>query len=135
MDVSEKAVRQKYSFINQSTTLIPTIYKNYNGYLPVSCLLISQICRGGMLTADNLIKTSTSVSVRLLYNDLWQMFWNGYVSFSQLANSTQGTNAINISNQSMSLLDKFSNWDEALQPNPFSDIGKSFSSLLQGVNP
>lgn len=135
MDPSELAVWQKYPFINQSLTLVPDIYDNADTYLPVSCLIISRICRAGMLTVDNLLTTSTSVPVQILYNDLYDMFWNGYVSFSELANSSTGTSALTISSDSMVLLNAFTNWDEALQPCPFLDIGQSFSSLINGVSP
>jgi len=135
MDPTEQFIRSRYSFIDQTSILMPTIYDQADQYLPVSCLLISGICRAGMLATDALSDPSNSVPVSLLLNNIWQVFWAGYVSFSQLASTSQGSQVITISSPSMALLNTFNSWDEALQPCPFSDAGAAFSTLLQGVSP
>lgn len=133
MDISEQYFRIQNPFIDVSISLIQSFIKNQNNYDSNSCTLIKNICHAGMITCDYL-NVSQTTSVTFLLNNLWNMFWNSYVAFSSLANTTIGTSLATITSNSRTILDMYTNWDEALQPNPFSNISDSFYTVLKGVN-
>ena len=134
MDANEQSFRLKYPFANLSTVLIPKLLNNVNNYDYPSCILAERICRAGMNTCD-LLNASQPTSVSLLLNNLWNMFWNSYITFSAIANTATGKNAMVITSDARTVLNIFTNWDEVLQPSPFPDAGIAFYSVLQGVSP
>lgn len=134
MDTNEQYFRIKYQFINLSTVLIPKLISNINSYDQSSCITAKRICNAGMKTCD-VLNTEQSVSVSLLLNSLWNMFWSAYVAFSATANTATGMSTLAVTSSARTVLDTFTNWDEGLQENPFNDIGVSFYAVLQGVKP
>lgn len=137
IDSAESYARSRYDFFDASVILFPQLYSNIYQYDQTSCNIIARLCLSGMKTTDTLLTQSDMqhVSVLRLLGSLWQMFWGGWVSFSQVAPDTIGTQPITITSASLTLLDQFTGWDEALQPNPFVNIAYSFHDVIKDVSP
>lgn len=141
-DVKVAFAEAKYPFIKQSFILIPRLTTNLYGYDPTSCVTIAQVCRAGMKTIS-VLRTAdpilSSVSVMSLLDDLWLMYWNAYVAFSAVAlypfDPSQVMSTVTITAGASQLLDAFTQWDEALQANPFANIGNAMNTIIGGVTP
>jgi hypothetical protein len=134
VDANEQSFRLQNPFVDLAISLVPKLIDNIANYGQASCTSIQQICEAGMTTCD-MLNTGQPVSVILLLNNLWQMFWSTMVVFDQTAITAVGTNAVTITSGARTILNSFTGWDNALQSSPFSSLSVSFCSLLQGVTP
>lgn len=134
MDANEQSFREQNPFVDLSVSLVQKLIKNINNYDQMSCITVKRFCQAGMITCD-ILNTGQQVPVILLLNDLWQMFWAGCIAFDRTANITSGANKITTLGDVQTILNTFTNWDNALQPCPFANISASFCLLLQGMAP
>jgi hypothetical protein len=76
-----------------------------------------------------------SVPVLILLGSVYELCWNAQTAFAQQQSAASGPSSLALTSSAFALLASFKGWDIALQPNPFSNIGLSFTSLIEGVTP
>lgn len=137
IDPSELLVRAKYPLFNEAPPLFNALLSNLTNYDTTSCGIITHFFRSGMKTVDTMQSQQDcqAVSVLVLLGNIYELCWNAYTAFSQQQTIATGTNAVMLTSSAFAILTTFQNWDIALQSNPFSNIGLSFSSLVEGVTP
>lgn len=135
VDPSDLLVRAKYPFFNEAPPLFNALLSNLTNYDATSCGIITNFFRAGMKTVDTMQSQQDcqAVSVLVLLGNIYELSWNAYTAFSQQLSVAPGTNAVVVTSSAFAILTTFQNWDIALQNNPFSNIGLSFSSLVEGV--
>lgn len=136
MDSAEQFVRAKYAFFDESPLLFEALISKIRQYDQTSCGILENLFRAGMKTVDSMQTQHDcqAVSVQILLSRFYDMCHAAYVAFAQAEATTAGSSSVTFTSDAFAVLTQFENWDIGLQGNPFRDIGRAYTQLLEGVS-